>query len=90
MIDWDIEEPLDLLRMQITRENKSKPLIIADPAFGEPALAQIAHAGSPSKVNSSEKRRSKTSASSLDEVYFAPLDGTEIARVGDKKEITAN
>jgi CHAT domain-containing protein/Tfp pilus assembly protein PilF len=69
----------DLLRMPVTRESKSKPLIIADPAFGEPALSQLAQASLQSKASTpAQRRRSITSAPSLSEVYFAPLYGTAL------------
>jgi len=65
----------DLLRLQVARESRSGPLVIANPAFGETASGQ--------KVNASAKwdepnvrRRSVTAARSLSELYFAPLDGT--------------
>jgi CHAT domain-containing protein len=52
----------DLLRMQVAREGKGKPLVIADPAFGEPdAHNQLA---------------SVTAAHEMSELYFAPLGGT--------------
>ena len=32
----------DLLRMQVARESKSKPMVVANPSFGEPVTEQIA------------------------------------------------
>ena len=57
----------DLLRMQAVRESKSKPLIIANPFFGETSAA--------SKTRG-EKRRSVTAARDLSGVFFTPLAGT--------------
>jgi CHAT domain-containing protein len=69
----------DLLRMRIQHESMSKPLIIADPAFSEPALSQTAQASSGSTPGAAnEKRRSITSARTLSDVYFGPLDGTAL------------
>ncbi|MGB9467085.1 MAG: CHAT domain-containing tetratricopeptide repeat protein, partial [Candidatus Acidiferrum sp.] len=68
----------DLLRMQISRENKSAPFIIADPLFGEPADPQHPPAAprvgkSPSSTNA---RRSVTTGENLSALYFAPLGAT--------------
>lgn len=57
----------DLLRMQVPRESKNTPLVIANPAFGEPDSTQIA------KVT---KRQSITATRNLSDTYFAPLAGT--------------
>jgi CHAT domain-containing protein/Tfp pilus assembly protein PilF len=68
----------DLLRMQVARESKSAPIIVADPFFGEPAIAQVTKAETP-KVKPaalSRKRQSVTSGRDLSSVYFAPLGGT--------------
>lgn len=56
----------DLLGMQTLRTNKSKPLVIANPAFGEPDSMQTV-AG---------KRQSITTTRNLSDTYFAPLGGT--------------
>jgi CHAT domain-containing protein len=68
----------DLLRMQVTRESKSKPVVVADPFFGEPQLAQAAGAV-PARLKPAsvaERRRSVIAAEDLSGVYFAPLTGT--------------
>jgi len=65
----------DLLRLQVTRESKSRPLVLANPAFGKPAAALMA------KVNGASvdrRLRSVTTASDLSETYFAPLAGTAL------------
>jgi CHAT domain-containing protein/tetratricopeptide (TPR) repeat protein len=56
----------DLLRLQVPRESRSMPVVIANPDFGEPARA----AGSRAPV------RSVTSSRNLASTYFAPLTGT--------------
>jgi CHAT domain-containing protein/Tfp pilus assembly protein PilF len=67
----------DLLRLQVARESKDKPLVIANPLFGEPAKEQIASTNVTVKPPAPDsRRRSVTAARSLSEVYFAPLDGT--------------
>src|SRR5438270_1905371 len=68
----------DLLRMQVQRESKGAPVVIADPYFGDPRSVQVAR----SDVNytrpipSPSKRRSITAGDDLAAVYFAPLRGT--------------
>jgi CHAT domain-containing protein len=59
----------DLLRMQIPRTSKNGPMVIADPAFGEPA-AQAA--GKTPAIPT----RSITTGVDLAKLYFAPLAGT--------------
>jgi CHAT domain-containing protein len=70
----------DLLRMQVARDSKTGPLVIADPAFGEPGTATVAsversHLPPVSTLN---RRRSITTAQDLSAVYFAPLGGTAL------------
>jgi CHAT domain-containing protein len=66
----------DLMRMQVARQSKSGPLVIADPFFGDP-VTQVAKAGTPNlKPASITRRRSITTAGDLSSVYFAPLSGT--------------
>ena len=65
----------DLLRMQVTREAQHGPLIVANPAFGEPIAASPAPIPG-ATVRTREQRRSVTSARDLSEVYFAPIAGT--------------
>jgi CHAT domain-containing protein/Tfp pilus assembly protein PilF len=66
----------DLLRMQVARTSKSGPLVVANPAFGEPASESLARRNSGSKSSTRTRRRSVTTGKDLAEVYFAPLDGT--------------
>ncbi|HEY1525310.1 MAG TPA: CHAT domain-containing protein [Candidatus Angelobacter sp.] len=70
----------DLLRMQVSRDSKTGPLVIADPAFGEPGTTTVAsveqsHLRPASTLN---RRRSITTAQDLSAVYFAPLGGTAL------------
>jgi len=64
----------DLLRMQVAREAKSKPLVVANPSFGKPATESLATTMKPTAPGS--RRRSVTTGRDLSEVYFAPLGGT--------------
>jgi CHAT domain-containing protein/Tfp pilus assembly protein PilF len=68
----------DLLRMQVSRASRSGPMVIADPAFGEPGTASVARAERPGlgPRTVTTKRRSITTAQDLSGVYFAPLTGT--------------
>jgi len=68
----------DLLRMQVERESKNAPLLIADPLFGEPGGTRIPEAGRASgkPATSITARRSITTGEDLSTVYFAPLGGT--------------
>ena len=67
----------DLLRMQVARESKSQPLVIANPLFGEPHTELLAKANASTKpVILNNRRRSVTTARDLSAVYFAPLGGT--------------
>lgn len=69
----------DLLRMEVARDSKSNPLVVADPLFGEPASQPFAQMANLRKTDGRGGRhRSVTSASSLAEIYFAPLNGTEL------------
>lgn len=60
----------DLLRMQGPRAGGGKPLVVANPSFGEPPTEPIG------RQAASLRRRSVTAAHDLSEVYFAPLSGT--------------
>jgi CHAT domain-containing protein/Tfp pilus assembly protein PilF len=67
----------DLLRLQVERESKSDPLVIADPAFG--ARDQLAKADLPKRRPVQRRlRQSVTTGSDLSSIYFAPLMGTEL------------
>lgn len=66
----------DLLRLQVARDNRSGPLVVANPTFGETAASQSVKS-SAKLVEPNARRRSVTGARSLSELYFAPLDATE-------------
>lgn len=66
----------DLLRMQVARESKSTPVIIANPLFGEPSGELFVKTNSNSNRRA-VRRRSTTTGNDLSEVYFAPLSGTD-------------
>jgi CHAT domain-containing protein/lipopolysaccharide biosynthesis regulator YciM len=64
----------DLLRLGVAIAGNNPSLVIADPSFGEPDLPQQVEAdGTQARAR---KRDSKTSATDLSSVYFAPLPGT--------------
>ncbi|MCA1815362.1 MAG: CHAT domain-containing protein [Acidobacteria bacterium] len=61
----------DLLRLQVRRESKSPPVVVADPAFGAPALiAASDRAGT--KSSSGEGARPQVDYS---QIFFGPLPG---------------
>ncbi|HEY3132262.1 MAG TPA: CHAT domain-containing tetratricopeptide repeat protein [Acidobacteriota bacterium] len=68
----------DLLRLQVARESKSKPLVFANPLFGEPESARTATA---QHQTIKQKRLLRTrqgvmTNEHLSSLYFAPLCGT--------------
>ena len=65
----------DLLRLQTARKSKAKPLIIANPLFGE-ADSSRNFTGSRKAVSSNKKHRSITATRNLSDTYFTPLGGT--------------
>jgi CHAT domain-containing protein len=71
----------DLLRLQVSRQSKSSPVVFAHPLFGEPALLVTAKSQMPklrgvSFDSRAKKRKSETSGADVSSVYFTPLDGT--------------
>jgi CHAT domain-containing protein len=74
----------DLLRMQVARASQSKPLVLANPLFGEPEFMVMSKEGTktPQRVSFQRKqkrgtkRQSVTTGADLSTVYFAPLGGT--------------
>jgi CHAT domain-containing protein len=64
----------DLLRMQVRRPSRGAALLVADPLFGEPVLAQLA--GDAPVAMSEPGRRGITMGEGLARVYFGPLTGT--------------
>jgi CHAT domain-containing protein len=65
----------DLLRMQVAHESKSKPLVVANPSFGEPGTELLATM-KPIALSRRSMRRSVTTGRDLSDVYFAPLGST--------------
>jgi CHAT domain-containing protein/Tfp pilus assembly protein PilF len=63
----------ELLRMQVARASETGPLVVANPAFGEPTT-RLASAARPSVLRN---RRSVIAAGNIADVYFAPLSSTE-------------
>ena len=62
----------DLLRLQIERESKTNPILVANPTFGAP----LYRAEATSRITV-DKRRSITATRDLSDTYFAPLDATK-------------
>jgi CHAT domain-containing protein len=67
----------DLLRMQVTRDTMSRPVVVANPLYGEPGLIP---AGRRIDV-----RAGITHARNLGDIYFAPLSGTSEEAAGIKE-----
>jgi CHAT domain-containing protein len=65
----------DLLRMEVPRESRNRPVVFADPLFGEPQPAISSPSGSTTLI-SLARQRSVTTGGDLSTVYFAPLAGT--------------
>jgi CHAT domain-containing protein len=76
----------DLLRLQVGRESKSAPLVLADPMFGERGQQAQAEIGQQAKAYVPKRklpsrmrlRQSVTTGSDLSNVYFAPLTGAAL------------
>jgi CHAT domain-containing protein len=73
----------DLLRLQVERPSKNKPLIVADPFFGAPAGEGEAPAGKKGEIpgpvsGAAGSMRSVTVGGDLSAMYFAPLAGTAL------------
>jgi CHAT domain-containing protein/Tfp pilus assembly protein PilF len=78
----------DLLRLQAARSSRSRPVIIADPSFGEPESAPAA-ARKPVSQRTSHPltaRRNVTTAGDLSSIYFAPLPGTALEATAIKSQ----
>jgi CHAT domain-containing protein/Tfp pilus assembly protein PilF len=68
----------DLLRLQVPRESRSEPVIVAAPVFGEPALV-AADGGATPRPRASVGRASRPAQVDDSQVFFGPLPG-----VGDE------
>ena len=67
----------ELLRLGVSRQSKGMPLVLANPAFGEPAAPQVSLTKG-RQTTAVRRRRSVTTGRDLVDVYFAPLLGTEL------------
>jgi len=67
----------ELLRLGVARQNNGMPLVLANPAFGEPAAPQVGLTNG-RQTTGVRRRRSVTTGRDLVDVYFAPLLGTEL------------
>jgi CHAT domain-containing protein len=63
----------DLLRLQIPRESRTGPLVVADPAFGR---ANLAYAASRKIALPVESHEDGISHADFSRAYFPPLPGT--------------
>jgi CHAT domain-containing protein/tetratricopeptide (TPR) repeat protein len=73
----------DLLRLEVSRPSKNKPLIVADPFFGAPEGEPVIHAKAASAsaapaTPAGGARRSITIGQDFSAIYFAPLAGTSL------------
>jgi CHAT domain-containing protein/Tfp pilus assembly protein PilF len=66
----------DLLRIQIARESKTAPLIIANPSFGETEQVSSKTKSPGSNGTRKSGRPSIIAAADMSSIYFAPLSGT--------------
>ena len=68
----------DLLRLQVARESRSEPLIVADPIFGEPEEEILAKADLPKRQPSprARTREGVTTGKEMSEIYFNRLRET--------------
>jgi len=69
----------DLLRLQVARDSRSGPLILAAPTYGEPQPVQLATMASEKtrlQPANLAQRRGITTADDLETVYFSALTGT--------------
>ena len=60
----------DLLRLQVRRESKGAPTVVADPAFGAPALKASSDRAESSRANVSARPQTDYS-----QIFFGPLPG---------------
>lgn len=67
----------ELLRLGVARQSNGMPLVLANPAFGEPAAPEVSLTQR-SKASVLRRRQSVTTGRDLVDVYFAPLLGTEL------------
>jgi CHAT domain-containing protein/lipopolysaccharide biosynthesis regulator YciM len=63
----------DLLRLQVTRESKDGPLVVAAPDFGRRGQAEVAHSEKHDKDTLEGEVREESARSAINEFYFPPL-----------------
>ena len=66
----------DLLRMRVARTNRSRPVIIADPLFGEPGTTRTDTRRRDVAATRVTQRDSVTTGDDRSTMYFAPLGAT--------------
>src|SRR5947208_14127050 len=62
--------------MKVATPNRSAPLLIANPLFGEPAAERLAPKEIAANDRAREPRRSVTVGQDRSNIYFAPLSGS--------------
>jgi CHAT domain-containing protein/tetratricopeptide (TPR) repeat protein len=67
----------DLLRMQIGRPAGSEPVLVANPAFGDPPNIMAKSQSVPRTAGRHSRRATVTEAQSFADLYFGPLTATE-------------
>jgi CHAT domain-containing protein len=63
----------DLLRLQVSRESRSGPLVVAAPDFGRRSQVEVAHSEKQDKDALEEEVREESARSAINEFYFPPL-----------------
>lgn len=67
----------DLLRLQISRQSKTQPLILADPSFGGSENEQASRRNSSvTQVSANGRRRNLVTGIDLSQIHFTQLSGT--------------
>src|SRR5262245_41728046 len=67
----------DLLRLQVARESKNSPLVVAAPDFGRRSQVEASPLEKQEKDASEGKVKAETTRSAVDEFYFPPLPDAE-------------
>jgi CHAT domain-containing protein len=65
-----------LILMIVRRDSEDKPLIVADPVFGEPSVVTGTMNGRRKQMVAVKRHRSSTVVRSMADTYFAPLGAT--------------
>jgi CHAT domain-containing protein len=67
----------DLLRLQVARESKGGPLVVAAPDFGRRSPVEASRSGNQKKDASVAEVRAESTRSAIEEFYFPPLPHAE-------------